>query len=456
MKRIIYKPVLGLPFLITVVLLTTQCVDHQAEIPYLTTEVSLVEASASQTSVMLSFNSNVQWKVDFESAWLTSGGIKYGENDGLLEFTLQPNEGVDQRECIVTVSAVSAALEELAFTLRQSGTAPVLSCLRDTLKIAQTSVTEKVPVSSNVDWTAASDAGWVSLSRRADTLVVACEGNDVSNVRSAMILVSSATHDIQDTVIVLQEAKTPPFLNVEPEYSLAYYAGTEVMPVGTNVDYTVESTAGWLAVEKSDGGILLTYEANDGIQPRSADIILSAVGESLGATVKVTQEGMPLTERQADSLALVTFFNNTAGEQWKNTWDLPQPMSSWYGVVLTEEGRVRELNLWENNIVGELGDCLTVLDEAVQMHFGGGNNLTGTLSPKFAQLHNLQMLAVQNNNMEGSIPAEFGSMVNLVNFYIDGNRFSGEIPEEILNCPNWPGWESSGFRRQQEGYGFTN
>ena len=124
--------------------------------------------------------------------------------------------------------------------------------------------------------------------------------------------------------------------------------------------------------------------------------------------------------------------------------------------MLTEEGRVRELNLWENNIVGELGDCLTVLDEAVQMHFGGGNNLTGTLSPKFAQLHNLQMLAVQNNNMEGSIPAEFGSMVNLVNFYIDGNRFSGEIPEEILNCPNWPGWESYGFRRQQEGYGFTN
>ena len=126
MKRIIYKPVLGLPFLITVVLLTTQCVDHQAEIPYLTTEVSLVEASASQTSVMLSFNSNVQWKVDFESAWLTSGGIKYGENDGLLEFTLQPNEGVDQRECIVTVSAVSAALEELAqypFLMREKGSA---------------------------------------------------------------------------------------------------------------------------------------------------------------------------------------------------------------------------------------------------------------------------------------------------------------------------------------------
>lgn len=456
MKRILYKPVIGFLALSAAVFMTVQCDEKQEEAPYLTAESLLVEAEAGQTSATLNFNSNTQWKVEYESDWLSSGDIKYGEGDGLLELALLPNENVDVRECVLTVSAETASLEPLQFTVRQYGTAPLVSCAEDTLYVGQMSGTEKVGVSANVSWTAASESGWLSLDRQADTLLVSYEANDVSEVRSARIVVSAAEQDVHDTVVIVQEARTPPYLNAPAAVTLSPYAGTEKVAVEANVDYTVESSSTWLTAARTDGGVLLTYGDN-GIDPRNAEVLLTPVAEGLDAvSVKVTQEGMPLSKRQSDSLALVTFYNNTAGENWTIKWDLTQPMSTWEGVVLTEEGRVKELRLWEKNIVGELGDCLTVLDAVELIHFGGGNDLRGELSPKFAQLRNLYQLALQKNNLEGSIPAEFGSMDNLVDFYIDGNRFSGEIPEEIFQNPNWPRWLEFGFKNQQEGYGFTN
>ena len=40
----------------------------------------------------------------------------------------------------------------------------------------------------------------------------------------------------------------------------------------------------------------------------------------------------------------------TNGASWNNTWDLSQPMSTWYGITLNESGCVTEINLDHNKI----------------------------------------------------------------------------------------------------------
>lgn len=45
-------------------------------------------------------------------------------------------------------------------------------------------------------------------------------------------------------------------------------------------------------------------------------------------------------------MALVSLYNATAGTSWTNTWDLNQPMNTWYGVTLDGNGYtpiIREL-----------------------------------------------------------------------------------------------------------------
>ena len=44
--------------------------------------------------------------------------------------------------------------------------------------------------------------------------------------------------------------------------------------------------------------------------------------------------------RFSDSLALVSLYNATNGSNWLNTWDLDQPISTWYGITLNAEGCV--------------------------------------------------------------------------------------------------------------------
>ncbi|MDZ7876198.1 MAG: hypothetical protein U5L45_00930, partial [Saprospiraceae bacterium] len=58
----------------------------------------------------------------------------------------------------------------------------------------------------------------------------------------------------------------------------------------------------------------------------------------LFAAVSLAAQG----SRQGDSLALVDLYNSTNGANWTNKWNLAQPMTSWYGITLTN-GRVTRI-----------------------------------------------------------------------------------------------------------------
>ena len=55
--------------------------------------------------------------------------------------------------------------------------------------------------------------------------------------------------------------------------------------------------------------------------------------------------------------ALISIYNSTQGNHWNNTWDLESPIESWYGVTV-EDGKVIELNLFMNNLQGNLPESI--------------------------------------------------------------------------------------------------
>lgn len=171
--------------------------------------------------------------------------------------------------------------------------------------------------------------------------------------------------------------------------------------------------------------------------------------------------------RTRDSLALVALYNSTNGANWTNSWDLAQPIDSWYGVSLSSEGCVTCLDLagtpdcalysynGENNLDGtlpeEIGDLLDletfyIHDNTLTgpipsgfwnltklKHVRLNGTLTGTIPTDIQNLTNLEFFSLFSNNMTGPIPSEIQYLTKLTDLDFSFNNFSGNIPPEVGN-----------------------
>ncbi|MBQ7212903.1 MAG: fimbrillin family protein [Bacteroidales bacterium] len=221
-------------------------------------------------------------------------------------------------------------------------------------------------------------------------------------------------------------------------------------------------------------------------------------GDDTGYDIHSESEGV-----RADRAALIAFYNRTDGANWKNSqnWCTDTPLSTWKGVSVTDEGRVRILNLSNNTITGEIPGCVGQLTELTSLQlynnqFTGSipdsifllgklttlglykNQLTGTLSENVQQLSKLTSLNVSQNQLSGPIPAAVGnlsklntlnlsqnnftgnlpesiaSLASLKTLNVAANRLSGTIPEAVTAHGNWSIWNpETNILAQQEGYG---
>lgn len=142
-------------------------------------------------------------------------------------------------------------------------------------------------------------------------------------------------------------------------------------------------------------------------------------------------------DRRSDSLELVRFYNATGGPNWTTKWDLNKSINNWWGIILTEGGCVKEIDLnhstpgcWcGNNLVGFIPDLN--LSELISLGLSG-NKLTGSI-PDFNKLPMLEALGLAKNQLSGSIP-NFSNLKKLKALYLDGNQLSGSIPN--FDMPN--------------------
>ncbi|CAN0075528.1 unnamed protein product, partial [Ascophyllum nodosum] len=65
-------------------------------------------------------------------------------------------------------------------------------------------------------------------------------------------------------------------------------------------------------------------------------------------------EGIAAAGVDSDREALMSLYRATGGEQWRNRtgWGTSAPLDEWYGVSVDERGRVTELELCQNSLLG--------------------------------------------------------------------------------------------------------
>jgi len=162
--------------------------------------------------------------------------------------------------------------------------------------------------------------------------------------------------------------------------------------------------------------------------------------------ISTSEEIISGGNRERDSLVLVDFYTQSRGTTWFLKWDLTAPISQWAGISLDSTGCVSCIDL-----DGQGGCTISV---------GGGNGLSGVITPRIGELKGLKHLILGNNRLSGKIPesvfeipnimtvdifanemigplpATVGKAANLMTLSLAGNNLDGELPPEIKGMIN--------------------
>lgn len=142
-------------------------------------------------------------------------------------------------------------------------------------------------------------------------------------------------------------------------------------------------------------------------------------------------------DRQADILprfALAALYYSSNGITWLNQdrWLSDSDVcDGWYGVVCDKLGNVVELELSENNLLGDFPAGPLSLLKTIDSIRLDNNQLEGNLPDEFFEtMPNLQFLYVQHNKLGGTVPESFlanGMLRTYFNFYL-------RLPRHLSIC----------------------
>ena len=146
--------------------------------------------------------------------------------------------------------------------------------------------------------------------------------------------------------------------------------------------------------------------------------------------------GGPLADQvitEAEDLqSLMALYNSAGGQSWKNNgyWSTVAPIGNWYGVATESRGRVRRLELADNQLSGSIPAQLGNLSDLNVLRLQV-NSLSGRIPPELGNLSNLMVLNLEGNELSGEIPSDLAGMRSLLAFNLGNNQLTGSIPPAL-------------------------
>ena len=243
----------------------------------------------------IEFESNTDWTASSDASWLTVTPASGKASDAKVSITIKA-EGNDTFDARTAKINVTAGKNSAVITVSQAGK-DVIFTLSDQQLNAETAGLEKtIEFESNTDWTASSDASWLTVTpasgKASDAKVsisIKAEKNTLAKTRNAKVSVSAGS---KSAVITVNQEAAPAYVKVTPASDKPFgYSGLETsISVESNAAWTVSCDAGWLEVSPSNGEGNGTVNVKAGMNEGNDKRIAKLVFTAADATAEVTVE----------------------------------------------------------------------------------------------------------------------------------------------------------------------
>ncbi|HRH23172.1 MAG TPA: BACON domain-containing carbohydrate-binding protein [Candidatus Magasanikbacteria bacterium] len=265
--------------------------------------ISIGAAQNSTASAPVTSNAS-SWTVSENIGWLTATPAS-GSNNGNITFTAtQPNITGAPRSGDVTVSTLGATSQTITVTQLAAAQAASLVVSPSTVNVTAGSVSNSsITVTSNINWTAADDQSWLTVTPASGsnngTLTLSYSPNTSATDRTATITITGGGITRTATITQAGTAPAPSSLSVSPAsvslLAAANSTSNNSVTITSNVAWSVSDNQSWLTVTPASGSNNATLSftatsANTSANARTATVTVSGPGVT-SQTITVTQAG---------------------------------------------------------------------------------------------------------------------------------------------------------------------
>ncbi len=424
--------------------------------------------------------SNVTWEAGVSEDWLSVVQTK-GLETKTLSLEVTPNAGITQRQALLYVMTQGEDVIAVSRVITQEGAQPHITCDPDTLEATSEGGSFTVPVWANVPWTVLSHPAWVesvaveNTEGNNGTLTFNVSPNRQTTPRSSKIELTRTDGTLTSALVINQAAEAV-FVNAQTDAATYLHneGDTFTITVESNIETECVTDDGWIInTEKTTQNrtTVWTFEALPvpTVNNRYATVQVREKGtDQVYHSFDLAQGGARIALR--DSAALVRFYNNMKGANWRDThlWNLQLPANLWPGVTLETAVRngalyVKKLELSDGRLEGSVGDGtnkdpLSELTYLEKLDLSDNSGITGWLPVSWKDLNNLESINLDNCNLTNflllgyNIPPHYGAgLKNLTEFIIRNNLLNGVIPQEIVDHPHFETWNFEQNMQPQKG-----
>lgn len=375
-----------------------------------------------------------------------------------------------------TLFTLIAACSLLLLSSCKKDVVPTLSVNPESIECAAEGKDLSLYVTTNTDWTAASDQAWCAVYPQSGTgdatLKVSIAENATFTSREATVTVKTATLTktvkVTEKGVVASISASPEAMDFDP------LGGSLAIKVTSNTSWTASLASDWCSIDKASGDgdatVTLTVKENLKFNPRTATVTFTETTSNTSVSLSVGQTGAE-PGRYIDSLALLAVYKaagiaETEGEyevipnpttkQTTIFYNSAKPIDTWTGVTLSENRVTRivwamksvtadwmipseigmltalhKLQMGTESLSGALPEELYDCVKLDTLALGANPGITGTISSKIGQLTELSYLFCdRNTGMTGTLPAELGKCTKIASLNLSNSGFTGSIPTE--------------------------
>ena len=424
--------------------------------------------------------SNVSWEAGVSEDWLSVVQTK-GLETKTLSLEITPNAGITQRQALLYVMTQGEDVIAVSRVITQEAAQPHITCEPDTLEMTAEGGSFTVPVRANVPWSVLSHPAWVenitveNAQGNNGDLAFTVLPNRQTTPRSSKIELTRTDGTLTSALVINQAAEAV-FVNAQTDAATYLHneGDTFTITVESNIETECVTDDGWIintGKTTQDRTTVWTYEVLPvpTVNNRYASVQVREKGtDQVYHSFDLAQGGARIALR--DSAALVRFYNNMKGANWRDThlWNLQLPANLWPGVTLETAVRngalyVKKLELSDGRLEGSVGDGtnkdpLSELTYLEKLDLSDNSGITGWLPVSWKDLNNLESINLENCNLTNylfvgyNIPAQYATgLKNLTEFIIRNNLLNGVIPQEIVDHPHFETWNFEQNMQPQKG-----